>query len=351
VAIIRELVRLDLLPNYFRESSLAFALVDEVRATTAAVSWKGIAAATDLKVLQSLFEIVRPCCKAVFDGSARQVGERARVDLVTASRSMRRLVAGGWLEQISRARGVRPATWRLRVPSDRTDRSATIRHAEGAGNGLLKIDPCFARGDRADLIRSAPSFDHDLFRCGKGLGPIKGRIYSLLAVSMTPREIAKTLAYKYTRNVTLHLQVLAREGLVRRRDDGRYERSDVDLDAIAARLGVLGAREKQRARHRAERAEWCRWYNAFVHWRQTGEIIDPKTGEILEIQDIPGKRARMRAFRYRVLSIRARRVEVREARLQSASEPCDLAREVIRVVRKTLGRKCEEARPIGASAS
>jgi DNA-binding MarR family transcriptional regulator len=216
VAILRELVRRDLLPNNFRESSMALALIDEVRAATAAVIWKGIAAATDLKVLRALFEIIKQCCKSVFSASAREVGERARVDEGTASRSLLRLVRAGWLEQISRARGARAATWRLRIPTERSDRDATIQHAERAGTGLLQIDPCFTRGDRAGSSRSAPPFDHDLFRWGKGLGSTKGRIYSLLAVSMTAGEIAKALAYRYTRNVTLHLQVLAREGLVRR---------------------------------------------------------------------------------------------------------------------------------------
>jgi predicted transcriptional regulator len=325
VAIIRELVHRGLLPNNFRESSMGLALIDEVRAATALITWKGSAATTDLKVLQALFKIMKQCGKAIFGASARDAGERARVDRGTASRSLRRLVRAGWLEKITPARGASAATWRLRIPTDGADRDATIQHAGRAGDGLSQIDPCFSRGDRAGLSRSVPPFDHDLFRCGKGLGPTKGRIYSLLAEPMTAPEIANQFAYKHSRNATIHLQELAREGMVHRLDDGRYERKDVDLDAVAERRGVLGAQARQRARHGVEREKWRLWWEAFEHWRQTGEIIDPETAEMLEGQAIPGKRARMRAFRYRVLSIRARRVEVREAPLQSASEPWDLA--------------------------
>jgi DNA-binding MarR family transcriptional regulator len=314
VAIIRELVSLDLLPNYFRNSSSTLALVDEVRAATVAVTWKGIAKTTDLKVLhQALLEFLKQSSKAVFAASARQVGEYARVDRATASRSLGRLVVAGWLEKVTPARGKSAATWRFRIPTDRADRDATIQHAGRAGDGLLQTDPCFSGVDRAGLSRSAPPFDHDLFRSGKGLGPTKGRIYRLLAVSTTAGEIAKTLGYKHTRNARHHLQELAKEGLVHRLNDGRYERTDIDLDAVAERHGVLGAQARQRARHCEERVHWKRWHSAFESWRQTGEIVDPETGEVLESQHIPDKRARMSAFRYRVLSIRLRRTEATHA--------------------------------------
>jgi predicted ArsR family transcriptional regulator len=292
-----------------------------VRTATAAVTWKGIAKTTDLKVLhQALLEFLKQSSKAVFGASARQVGEYARVDRATASRSLGRLVAAGWLEKVTPAQGKSAATWRFRMPTDRADRNATIQHAERAGNGLLQTDPCFSGGDRADLSRSVPPFDHDLFRCGKGLGPTKGRIYSLLAVSTTAAEIAKTFGYNHIRNVRLHLHELAKEGLVHRLDDGRYQRAGVDLDGVAARRGVLGARERQRVRHLVEREKWRHWSNAFEHWRQTGQIIDPDTAELLESQDIPGRRARMRAaFRYRVLSIRASRNGRQQAPQHSVS--------------------------------
>jgi hypothetical protein len=136
---------------------------------------------------------------------------------------------------------------------------------------------------------------------------------------MTADEIAKAMDYKHTRNATLHLHVLTKESLIRRLSDGRYERTNVDLDAVAERHGVLGAQARQRARHCKERVHWKGWYSAFEHWRQTGEVVDPETGEILDSQEIPGKRVRMRTFRQRVLCIRARRLEGTEAPPHSVS--------------------------------
>jgi DNA-binding transcriptional ArsR family regulator len=316
VAIIRELVHLNLLPNNFRESSKTLALIDQVRAAGQAFTWKGTAALTDLVVLQILLQIARRCLKTDFSAAVREIGLCARRHEATVWRSLHRLVKGGWLERVTPARGTHAAIWRLRIPFHRADRDATIPHAERAGDCVLQSDPCLIRGDRAGSSRSVLPFDHDLFRC-QGLGPTKGRIYSLLAVPMTAEEIAKVFSYKQTRNATLHLRVLGREGLVRRLGDGRYERTDVDLDAVAARRGVLGTSARQSARHRMERVRWRRWSNAFERWRRSGEVVDPETGEILECQELPGKRATMRVFRYRVFSIRATRLEMTEAPRQS----------------------------------
>jgi hypothetical protein len=148
-----------------------------------------------------------------------------------------------------------------------------------------------------------PSFEHDLFRWGKGLGFAKGRVYSELTVPMTTQQLAQTFGYKNARNVRMHLRVLTRAGLVRRLADGRYERGNADLDAVAARLGVLGASDRQRERHRMEQANWWRWSRAFSHWLQTGEVTDPETAELLEVGALPSKYATIRAFRLRVLSL------------------------------------------------
>ncbi|MGD0075366.1 MAG: hypothetical protein ABSD31_13660 [Candidatus Binataceae bacterium] len=293
---------------------MALALVDEVRVATQAVSWNGIAAITNLAVLQVLLEIAKQCCRVEFSASVRQIGERARVNASTVWKSLRRLVRAGWLIPITRARGARAATWSLRSPTKGADRAATILHARKAGDHVWPVDPCFTQGDRAGLSRSVPSFDHDLFRWRKGLGFAKGRIYSLLAVSRTASQIAKALGYKHPRNARLHLRVLMREGLLRRLDDGRYARGDANLDVLAARRGVLGAADKQRARHLVERRNWRRWSEAFERWRQTGEVVDPETGEVLEPRPTSHKGVTIRTFRQLVLSILARRIGVSEGK-------------------------------------
>jgi hypothetical protein len=60
--IIRELVRLELLPNLFPESSAAFVLAGEVRAAMRAAVWNGTAKATDLIVIEVLLKILERCC-------------------------------------------------------------------------------------------------------------------------------------------------------------------------------------------------------------------------------------------------------------------------------------------------
>ena len=128
---------------------------------------------------------------------------------------------------------------------------------------------------------------------------------------MSPRDIATTLGYKNVRNARLHLGVLERDGLVRRSSDGVYERSARNLDEAAKSLGVLGATEKQGERYRLQSSNWGRWCDAFDHWRQTGEVTDPDTGELVATESIPHKGTSIHTFRQRVLLIRARTNEDR----------------------------------------
>ena len=171
VMIIRELARRGLLPNNFRESSQALALIGEVQAAAQATTWKGIAALTDVVVLLVLLEIARRCLHPNFSAAVREIGLSARRHEATVSRSLRRLVKAGWLERVAATSGKDAAIWRFRIPPRTADRDATIPHAERAGDGVLYSDPAI-QGARAGLTNPS-SFDHDLFRCGKGLGPTR----------------------------------------------------------------------------------------------------------------------------------------------------------------------------------
>jgi hypothetical protein len=187
--IIRALVDLGLLPNWFRESSAAFALLKQIRAAIYSAEWNGTARATDLLVLCALDEIIKASLKTKFGASVRQIAERAQIDYATASRSLRRLTKTGWIEKIAGARDGNAAVWCLRLPQP--DRSATIPRAGKEGDRLLPADPFFGEGGRANQNRPVACFRHEVFRRGRGLGPIKGRIYALLAAKpLTTREIA-----------------------------------------------------------------------------------------------------------------------------------------------------------------
>jgi hypothetical protein len=126
---------------------------------------------------------------------------------------------------------------------------------------------------------------------------------------MTSREIAEALGYKDARNARLHLNPLVSEGLVSRHEDRRYERGHTDLDEVAERHGVLGATNRQRQRYEIARDYWGRWFDSYVTWCQTGQLIDPDTGEVLDVQRVPSRKQLMRVFRQRVLAARANRNE------------------------------------------
>ena len=300
-AIIRELVRRGLLPDLFRDASASLALLKKVRAAMEADVWTGTAKATDRLVLNALIGISGRCYKEDFGASVREVALLARLHESTASRSLHRLKNCGWVQKTKPALGEKAAVWRLQEPRRATDQRATNILAEKEGDRLFHADPFFSRGDRAGLPRLVAPFVHDVFRWRTGLGAIRGQIYALLSVPLRAREIASALGFKHTRNVRIHLKTLANHGLVRRGFDCRYERGDAQPDAVAAQLGVLGACEKQAARYKRDRDRFRRLERACEHWKKTGEVVDPETGEVLGVDAKPSTRAGRAVFRRRVL--------------------------------------------------
>ena len=304
VEIIRELVRRQLLPDLFRQSSAAFTQVNKVRAALRKEAWQGTAGATALAVIETLCKIVALSRKVEFAASVREVAEGAQISLSTAWRALRRLVSSGWLERVDNADGERATIWRLCVPERATDREETIKPARKEGDRLFPSDPFVDWGDRADSFRPVPCYPHEVFRWGKGLGGIKGRIYGFLAKPQTASQIATLMNYKHVRNARLHLRQLEEEGLVRRRSDGSYERRDENLDEVADRRGVLGSNERQRTLHAEQRSIFRRWSEALQHWKRTGEVIDPDNGAVLSSGSRPKTAAGMASLRREVLSYR-----------------------------------------------
>jgi DNA-binding transcriptional ArsR family regulator len=289
----------------FHESSAALAVVDRVRAAIRDATWSGTGKATDSLVIFALTEIVKRCRKEEFGASVREVALRAHIRPVTAWRSLRRLANAGWLQMTHPAHGVQPATWRLQVPKGIADREATIRRAEKAGVRVFHSDPSFTRGDWAGVARLVTPFSHDVFRWRRGLGAVKGQIYSLLEMPLKATELAELLGYKSPSNARVHLRKLVEHGLVRRRADHRYERGDGYLDEVADKLGVFGASEKQRARDARDRAIFRRLWEAYEHWKRTGEVVDPETGVVLAFAVRPAETVKLKDLRRAVLTERA----------------------------------------------
>jgi DNA-binding MarR family transcriptional regulator len=300
--LIRDLVSRGLLPDLSADRFEPFtAQIKEIRAAIENSAWSGRGKATELAVLELLFQIEMRCRKTEFGASIREVAQGSRISDATASRVLKRLVNGGWIKLVRPTDFIHPATWRLCVPENAGDRTATVsEHAQRAGDRLLHSDPCY-RGGRAGSSRSVTP--HDVFRWGAGLGPVNGRIYAALENPRSATELATLLKYKSVRNVRVHLRRLERIGLVRRRTDRRFERcDDRRLNEVAENLGVLGESDRQRARHLQERTAFRRWCDAFEHWKLTGVVVDPDTGVFVKSGVRPGKRSTLADFRRTVLS-------------------------------------------------
>jgi hypothetical protein len=199
----------------------------------------GQAGATDYSVLAVHLAIARRVGSLTYGASDREIAELAGLSRPTVTRSHRRLIENcKFLKRIKLpAIGATTASqWRLRLP---------------AGSVLGDTSPTLIGG-----VRPTGKADHtpgaDIWRRGKGLGKSKYRVWSLLTSPKTAAELATTLGIK-VRSVWDHLWMLEDLGLCTRELDGKWHRCDVDLDAVANRLGVAGEGARQRARHESER--------------------------------------------------------------------------------------------------
>ena len=116
---------------------------------------------------------------------------------------------------------------------------------------------------------------HDAFRY-QGLG--KGVQQTLALLWRGPATVAALMAATGYRRGTIwrHLKVLQNEGLIARDEKNRYRAlEDVDFDALAVQLDVVGIGERQRVKHQQQRETYVeylarpRW---FPRWEPSAEI-------------------------------------------------------------------------------
>lgn len=229
-------------PAFGDRGGAAAAIVEEIDRATDIVlrsAGPGQAGATDYSVLAAHLAVARRVGSLTYGASDREIAELAGLSRPTVTLSHRRLTEKGeFLKRIKRpAIGAATASqWRIRLP---------------AGSVLGDTSPTLMGG-----VRPTGKADHtpgaDLWRRGKGLGKSKYRVWSLLTSPKTAAELATTLGIK-VRSVWDHLWMLEDLGLCTRDVDGKWHRCDVDLDAVANRLGVAGEGARQRARHARER--------------------------------------------------------------------------------------------------
>jgi DNA-binding transcriptional ArsR family regulator len=207
------------------------------------VPWSGSAGLTDRNTLDAMADQARRTGSSTsVPMSVRTLAERIGVgspkwaSASTASRSLKRLTASGWLRLVKRSNGAHPALYALRVPGSEAD--GTSPHT------------ALAR-EVVHLLHKSPA-EHDAWRW-KALGKGPRRVYELLEISRAA-EIASILGVT-PRAVYHHLAKLRDAGLAES-VGGLWFRTAKDLDIVAVEFGTLDQGFEQRARHQRQRDGW-----------------------------------------------------------------------------------------------
>jgi hypothetical protein len=298
--LVRTLVEANLLPNLFTESSESFYAVTCLRAAMAESRWSGTRKRTELAILEALISIALRCAKRTFGASVREVAELARVRHSTAWDALRRLAGAGWIVRVDRGRDRKAATWRLSTPTSSTSLKSAAREGQPTTAGTS------SETDRDGEAVPVGPYSHEIF-WRKGLGPATGQVYALLQKPQTAVSVAKSLGFRNVRNARVHIVRLVAEELVDRLPDGRYSRTNTNLDDVADRLHVRGEDALRREAHRKQRQAFSRKMEWLERYRQTGEIVDDFTGEFIAVDRTPYRAISLRGLRLRVeAKIRAR---------------------------------------------
>jgi DNA-binding MarR family transcriptional regulator len=223
-----------------------------------ATPWPGQAGGTDRAVLQALVNIATTACTVTPDASYRRLADTAGVRRQTVERALARLITKGWLVVDRPGRGREGTRWRF-GPASRGGATYAVR---GQGGCVNVTQP-------RDIL------GHDAFRY-QGLG--KGVQQTLALLWRGPATVAALMAATGYRRGTIwrHLKVLQNEGLIARDEKNRYRAlEDVDFDALAVQLDVVGIGERQRVKHQQQRETYVeylarpRW---FPRWEPSAEI-------------------------------------------------------------------------------
>lgn len=219
------------------DRSAAEAELAKVRGALEQAKWTGIGGGTRHDVFLAHLQIARRRGSLIYYASVRELGERAGVAPISASRANGDLERDGWIRLVAEAALRMPQQWSI-VP--RADDTAVTFRSQGGRESVCNDDV-------------APP-GHDAFRW-RALGKAKRLIYRLLDLQhgRSAKDIA-AMREVHVRTAQRHLCALARYRLAQCGDDGLWRRlPDVDLEDVAKTLGSFGKRDAERARHRRER--------------------------------------------------------------------------------------------------
>lgn len=233
-----------------RTASRAMKGIDELEAAVSARTWGGRGEATQQAVIYAMIKVARKTGKMVFHASLREIGEEVNIQCPkTVSKALNELTRKGMVEPV----GLRldldlggARRWRLLAPP-RSPRPPSALPPRGCG-------------DECGFTLRRPT--HELW-CSAGLGLTGKQTWEALGElgPSTTDILGLHLGLKgpALRQRLRHLQDA---GMVTNVGRGRTSvwapAPGVDLDAIAAMLGVTGTAERLKAKHKRERQQFER---------------------------------------------------------------------------------------------
>lgn len=263
--------------------------VSQLAELAASVSFPGMAGTTDRMVLGAAHRLGVARGSIYLPLSVRELSEHSGVSTNTASRSLRRLRAAGWLRLVRCSKSDRAAVYTLTAPRELAQHGdseplrvrgcrtgETLREAgeRDGGAGLGGLESLVSGPLRALA-------GHDAFHAW-ALG--KGVLETLCALrddEWLPVTELAALTGKNRGTINRHLRKLDEAGLVER-DLASYRRVlpgerqlDQRLDELAAEAGTLGFAARRKAQHDEQRRRYQGWLAA-------------KEAEIRSISSPPG---------------------------------------------------------------
>jgi DNA-binding transcriptional ArsR family regulator len=210
--------------------------ITEWRERVAATRWKGAGGITDQNTLDAIGRRAEALKSSTsIPMSARTLAEEVGVQFQTAARSLRRVVAAGWLKLVARSTGKHPALYALTIPT--CEVGATSPHTE------------LAREVSHLLHSLGPG--HDAWRW-KALGKGPQRVYALVLQNFGAAEIASQLGIS-RRAVYQHLGRLRAAELVDNSGNGVWTATEKTLAEVAVEYETDGAGDRQREAHQRQR--------------------------------------------------------------------------------------------------
>lgn len=280
-------------------------LVQEVTDTVAAVlaaaddpamawRWGTAAGPADYAALLAACRTALASCSLSFALDVRRWSQMSGFAASTMALAAGRLAepdafsGPAWLARAEPAEGRLAAVWRLLpIPAEEANpqviaaKTGDVEKTRTQGNPLPPAttptpqDPVTRESLAGDIQRIQVHDSHDAWHPAGGLGHHAARLHAaLLTGPQTLDQLARHTGTTRTA-ARARLERLAAAGLAELDASDTARAVDADLDAVAERLGTLGAGEARRIRYMIDR-ELQEWWEAEQAWRNAPKGEKPK---------------------------------------------------------------------------